>query len=139
MRSIKYLIITLLLTICLIPNIVNAAGNISVSPGSITITRGSTAALSITANNAAGRIDVSTSNPNVASISESSKFLDMQTWTITVTGKAAGSAIITITNTDVTTYDDEDLSGRTQTVHVVVTEPQQIQHHNLKVQLLIIR
>ena len=123
MKRIKYLIITILMVFCLMPNNVFAAGNISVSTASLNITKGVSSSFKITANNAAGRVDISSSNPSVASVSTSNLFLDMESGTVTVKGNSVGTATIKIYVTDATTYDDEDLTGKTYTVNVNVTEP----------------
>lgn len=123
MRRLKYLIITFLMVFCLFPICALAAGSISVSTSNLNITKGGSATFSITANNAAGRVDISSSNSSVASVSSSSLFLDMQSGTITVKANQAGNATIRVYATDVTTYDDEDLTGRTYTINVNVTEP----------------
>ena len=123
MKNLKYFILTIVLAVCLLPYTVFAAGNVSVSTTKLTVKKGSTATFKITANNAAGRVDITSSNPSVATVSDSSLFLDMQSGTITVTGKSAGTTTITIVTTDVTTYDDEDISGKKYTVTVTVTDP----------------
>lgn len=123
MKKIQYLVITLLLTICLLPTSVLAAGSISVSTRSMTVKKGSKATFKITANNSAGRVEITSSNPEVASVSNSSLFLDMQSGSITVTGNSAGTATITVLAKDVTTYDDEELNGKTYTIKVTVTNP----------------
>ncbi len=123
MKKIQYLVITLLLTICLLPVSVLAAGSISVSTKSITVKKGSKATFKISANNSAGRVEITSSNPEVASVSTSSLFLDMQSGSITVTGNSAGTATITVLAKDVTTYDDEELNGKTYTIKVTVTNP----------------
>lgn len=122
MKKIKYLVLLFFLAI-LFPISVNAAGNVTVSPTKLNITKGKSATFKITAKNSAGRIDIKSSNPNVASVSTSNVFLDEQSSTITVKAKAAGTTTITVVATDVTTYDDEDLSGKKYTITVTVTEP----------------
>lgn len=130
MRKINIIILTLLITICFLPINIFAAGSVSVSTTSLTITKGSTKTFTITANNAAGKIDISSSNTSVASVSTSSIFLDMQSNTITVTANSAGTAVITVVTSDVTTYDDEDISGRTYTINVTVNEPSNNNNNN---------
>ena len=109
--------------ICFFPITVLASGNVSVSTSNLSITKGSTASFTISANNAAGRIDISSANSGVASVSTSSLFLDMQSTTVTVTGNSVGTTTIKVYAVDVTTYDDEDLTGKTFTINVTVTEP----------------
>lgn len=130
MKKLKYLIVTILLTSCFLPMSTLAVGSIDVSTTNLNITKGKTATFTVTANNAAGRIDISSSNPSVASVSNSSVFLDMQSSTITVTGNSAGTTIIKVQVTDATTYDDEDLSLTTYTITVNVTDPTSSNNNN---------
>lgn len=130
MKRLKYLILTILISFCLIPINVFAAGSISVSTSNLNITKGSSSSFKITVNNAAGRINISSSNSSVASVSSSSMFLDMQSGTITVKANNTGSATIKVYAADVTTYDDEDLTGRTYTINVNVTEPSSNNNNN---------
>lgn len=123
MKKIKYLIITILMIFYLLPTNVLAAGNISVSTSNLTITKNTSSAFTITANNAAGRLDITSSNPSIASVSTSSIFLDMQSNTITVYGHEEGTTTIKVHASDVTTYDDEDLSGKTYTININVVNP----------------
>ena len=115
-------IVILLLTLIVMPVRVFAAGNINVSNGSLTINKGKTATFTVSASNATGRVDISSSDPSVASVNVANKWLDNDSVTVTVTGKKAGTARITIALTDVATYDGEELSG-SRTVTVTVKEP----------------
>ena len=115
----KYLL--LLLVAIILPSNVFAKGSVTTSTTNLTITKGSTASFTITANNAAGRLDLSSSNSNVASISDSKVWVDNQSVTIKVTGKSVGTSKIVIKKTDVATYDSEVLSG-TITINVKVVE-----------------
>ena len=130
MKNLKYLIITLLLTSFFLPMNALAAGSITVSTTKLNITKGKSASFAITANNAAGRIDISSYDPSVASVSNSSIFLDMQSSTITVTGNSAGTTIIKVQATDATTYDDEDISLTTYSITVNVTDPTNSTNNN---------
>ncbi len=121
MKKIKYLIVTILLLI--IPILVNASGSISVSKNSITIAPGKSGSFVIKANNAAGRVDISSSNTSVATINQSSVWLDNNSSTITVTGKNEGTATITVRTSDAATYDGEVLSS-TYTVKITVKAPE---------------
>ena len=122
MRKIKLFIITLL-GILLIPSIVSAAGNITVSTTNLNITTGGSGSFKITASNAAGKVNISSSNTSVATVSQSSVFLDMESTTVKVTAKAVGSAVLTVYVEDGTTYDDQNISGRTYKINVNVKEP----------------
>lgn len=123
MRKIKYLIITFLISLCLLPVKALASGSVSVSTSSLSITTGGSASFTITAYNAAGRADISSSNYGVAGISESSAFLDGSSEVVTVSGNAAGTAVITVKYTDFTTYDDENISGGAAVIYVTVSDP----------------
>ncbi len=96
----------------------------------LNITKGSSSSFKITVNNAAGRINISSSNSAIASVSSSSMFLDMQSGTVTVNANGVGNATIKVYAADVTTYDDEDLTGRTYTINVNVTEPSSNNNNN---------
>jgi hypothetical protein len=100
--------------------VVEAAGGISTSTSSLSITEGSSKTFTIKANNAAGRIDISSSNTGVATVSASSAFLDNNSVTITVKGKKVGTAKVTIKYTDVATYDGDEVKGsKTISIKVV--------------------
>lgn len=122
MKKIKILICALVLGV-MFPYRVFAAGSMAVSTGSISLTTGGSTTFTVSANNAAGRVDILSSNGGVASISTTSAFLDNSSVAVTVTARAAGSATITIRAADMTTYDDEDLTGTSRTVSVNVSDP----------------
>ena len=119
----KKIVISLIICLMMFLNMitVHAAGNISVSSSNLSITEGSSKTFTIKASNAAGRIDISTSNKNVISINKSSEFLDNSSVTVTVKALKKGTATITIKLTDVATYDREELTGA-RTVKITVTE-----------------
>lgn len=101
---------------------VYAKGSVKPSKTSITIEEGGSSTFKITASNAAGRVDISTSNSSVASINVTSKWLDNNSVTVTVKGKSVGTATITVKLSDVATYDKEPLTN-TYKITVKVTEP----------------
>jgi len=123
MNKIKYLITLILIILCIFPKSVLAVGNISVSTSNVNLIKGSTGSFTITADNAAGRVDISSANSSVASVSASSVFLDMQSETITVTGNSVGTTTIKVLVSDGTTYDDEDITGKLYTINITVVEP----------------
>ena len=122
MKKLRHLIIIFLI-LCFSPGLVLAKGNISVSLADLNITKGKNASFTITANNSAGRVDITSDNTKIAIVSTSSVFLDMESSKITVTGKSVGRTKLKIFVADATTYDDEDLTGKTYTINVNVTEP----------------
>ena len=109
-RIIKYLLIILLANLFFIPT-VNASGGINVSTRNLTLVKGGSATFSIIASNAVGRVDITTSNPSVASISETSVWLDNNSQVITVRAVGAGNAAITVKVVDGATFDEEVLSN----------------------------
>lgn len=91
----------------LLPANVFAAGSYSASVASSTVKVGKTTNLKISTKNAAGKFNVTSSNPAVARVSTSSTWVDGSSMdpSITVTGVKEGTATITIT--PVTVSDDD--------------------------------
>ena len=125
MKKIKSILlaIALVLSMVLPSGLTYAAGDMRVSPETLTIEKGKTGTFTVTADNAAGRVDISISNPGVASISTTKEFLDKGGAVVTVTGLVSGTAVITVTATDMTTYDDVTISGKTRMVRLTVKDP----------------
>lgn len=125
----KYLII-LLLTMIIIPFKVFAAGGFSVSTTSISIYPGETKTITISTNNAVGKLNISSSNGGVASASPGSIFIQNpgSSGSITITGNSVGTATISVVASDnFATMDEEILAGQAKTITVNVvekTEPQ---------------
>ena len=103
-------------------NNVYAKGSIKPSKTSMSITEGGSSSFSISASNAAGRVDISTSDSSVATVSVKSKWLDNNSVTVKVTGKKVGTATITVRLSDAATFDEEVLN-KTYKITVKVTEP----------------
>lgn len=123
MKKIKICLIALILLIIILPVTVFAAGSIKPSTSSLSIKKGSTKTFKVTASNACGRVDISSSNSAVAKVNVSSQWLENNSVTVTVTGVSAGTAKITVRLSDAATFDEEELSG-SYTVNVTVTDPQ---------------
>lgn len=123
MKKIKICLIALILLLIILPVTVFAAGSITPSPRSLSIKKGSTKTFKVTASNACGRVDISSSNSAVAKVNVSSQWLENNSVTVTVTGVSAGTAKITVRLSDAATFDEEELSG-SYTVNVTVTDPQ---------------
>ena len=125
----KYLII-LLLTMIIIPFKVFAAGGFSVSTTSISMYPGETKTITISTNNAVGKLNISSSNGGVASASPGSIFIQNpgSSESITITGNSVGTATISVVASDnFATMDEEILAGQAKTITVNViekTEPQ---------------
>ena len=122
----KIYLCLLILSILIIPWNTFAAGGYSVSKSSVSLTKGGSTTVTISVTNAAGRIDISSSNSAVATVSTGSIFVDAyqetRTYLFTISTKAAGSAVITVTPRDMATYDKEVISGSRQ-IQVAVNEP----------------
>lgn len=108
-----------LLALLIIPGAIFAAGSYSASLAS-TIYVGKSASLTITSTNAAGKFNVTSSNPAVASVSAGTTWVDGRMDTpITVKGNAEGTAVITVAPVSVS--DDEyNLLTYTKTFTVTV-------------------
>lgn len=100
-----------LLMFVLIPVTVLAAGSIKPTTSSLSIRPGGTATFTIKANNATGKVNISSSNTGVANVSASSHWMDNDSFTVTVKGVSEGTATITVSLSDAATYDEEELHG----------------------------
>ena len=120
MKNYNKLLVLILLLI--FPTFVFAADGISVSKKSVSITEGAKVKITIKANNAAGRIDIASSDTSVATVNASNAFLDNDSKSITITGKKAGTTTVVVKLTDVTTYSEKDLSGGKININVTVKE-----------------
>ena len=118
--KIMFIIASLTFLMMISSNTVFAAGSFTVSKSSITITEGKTDKISINGSNATGRVDIKSSNSDIASVSSNNEWLENNSKTITITGKKAGTATISISGT----VADEDGKEATisKTVKVTVKE-----------------
>lgn len=122
MRKLKLLILSIV-SFVIMPMFAFASGGISPSTNAINLTEGGSTTFTVKATNAVGRIDISTSNSSVASINVTSKWLENDSVTVTVTAGSAGSANIVVKLTDAATFDEEELTG-SYTIKVNVTAKQ---------------
>ena len=122
MRKLKLLILSIV-SFVIMPMFAFASGGISPSTNTINLTEGGSTTFTVKATNAVGRIDISTSNSSVASINVTSKWLENDSVTVTVTAGSAGSANIVVKLTDAATFDEEELTG-SYTIKVNVTAKQ---------------
>ncbi|MBO4812711.1 hypothetical protein J5491_01025 [Candidatus Saccharibacteria bacterium] len=103
-----------------------AAGGFSVSTEEINLHPGETASFTVTASNSVGKIDLSSGDTNIASISADTIFLDQNSEEITVTAAGVGSTSISVTATaNFATYDEEILEGQSYQISVNVAETPQ--------------
>lgn len=122
MKKVLSIILAVMLVVCALPISAFAAGSVSVSTSSISMAPGQSKTFTITATNAAGRVDISSSNPAVATVSTSSSWVENGSVTVTVKAVAAGSATISVVCTDVSDNDLNLITG-TKTISVNVAEP----------------
>lgn len=126
MKKILLGLATILMVAVLAPLKAFAVGGFSVSTQDITLRPGESASFSVTASNSAGKIDLSTSDANIASIDEETIFLDMNSEDITVKANNAGTATITVSaSSNFATYDEEILEGQSYTITINVVEDSQ--------------
>ncbi len=92
----KLLILLVMLTAILISNTVFAAGSFSVNKSTATIKEGKTTTFTIDGSNATGRVNITSSDASVATVSSASTWIEKNSSTITITGKKAGTATITV-------------------------------------------
>lgn len=126
MKKILLGLATILMVTVLAPFKTYAVGGFSVSTQDITLHPGESASFSVTASNSAGKIDLSTSDANIASINSDSIFLDMDSEDITVKANSVGTATITASaSSNFATYDEEILEGQSYTITINVVEGSQ--------------
>lgn len=123
MKKIILNLICALLMVSFIPTKAFAVGGFSVSTTGVTLHPGESTSFSVTASNAAGRVNISSSDPSIASVSTSAVFLDLNSESVTITAGSIGSTTISIvTSSNFATYDEENLGGQTRTISVNVVE-----------------
>ena len=111
------IIVCLLIAIFLLETKVDATSFTVTS--SVSVNVGKTATITINGKNTAGKYTITSSNPSVASVSTSAVFIDDNSASITVTGKSAGTAKITVTAADVGDFSNQLVTGsKTCTVTV---------------------
>lgn len=128
MKKIKSLLIIITMLIIL-PISVSASGSIAPSTRSLSITKGGTATFTISANNAVGKVDISSSNSGIATVNRSSEWLENNSITVTVSGISAGTTTINVRLSDAATFDEEELSGN-YSITVTVNEPSSNNNNN---------
>ena len=113
MMKIKNIIIILL---TLITINVKAAGDISISKSNISLDVGETTTFVVNATNAAGKVDIVSTDSSVATVDVAEYFFDtsLNNSSVTVTVRAIkqGEANIEVILTDVATFDLDELTGK---------------------------
>lgn len=118
-------ILTVIAMVLMAPLKTFAVGSIgfAVSKSNISLAVGSSETVTVTKTSGVGKIDVSSSNANVASVDQNAIFVD-DAVSIEITAVAVGSANITLTTTDeFADFETEEiLEGQTATIKVTVTD-----------------
>lgn len=99
------------------------ASSISIN-GSTSLTVGGSTTITVSGSDATGKLNVSTSNSGVVSISKSSDWVENNSFTLTATAKAAGTAVITVTPDDISNSAGEPLSLGSKSLTITVSAPQ---------------
>ena len=117
-----YLLITTIISFTFLAGNVYAAGyTISISPSSVT--KGKSATLYLKCTDSAGGYSISSSNSNVASVSDERIWCENGTETISLKTTITGTATITVKPISVSDSNGNDLSLPTKTATIKVTEP----------------
>lgn len=93
----------------------------SIDKTSINIEKGKTTTFNITANNCGGQFTISSSNPSVVEVSSSQEWIENGSKTITINAKNSGNATITITAQNVSSTDEQEVTG-SKKISVTVKE-----------------
>lgn len=117
----KILFLILLFFVILFCNTIVNAASFSASASKKTLTKGSTATVTITANDCAGKFSITSSDSNVASISSSSEWVESGSKSITITAKKEGTAKITVKAADVSDSSANVVSG-SKSINITVKD-----------------
>lgn len=128
MKKIARIISIFVVSFILFTNSVFAYGY-DLSVTSSTVTVGNSITLNIKVSDAAGKFSISSSNSGVVSISSSSAWIDNTTQSITLKANKEGSATITVTASDVTSYSGNSITG-SKSVNITVKAKQVVYNNN---------
>lgn len=117
----KILFLILLFFVILFCNTIVNAASFSASASKKTLTKGSTATVTITANDCAGKFSITSSDSNVVSISSSSEWVESGSKSITITAKKEGTAKITVKAADVSDSSANVVSG-SKSINITVKD-----------------
>ncbi len=122
-KIIKTLVlITAFMLIAIIPIPKVEAASFTVSKTNVSVEIGKAATITVNASTHTGRINVTSSNTSVATVSSGSFWVENNSQTFTISGKAEGTATITVQGE---LYDSstEEEKVFTKTINVTVTKP----------------
>lgn len=123
-RIISLVIIISTTLIMLLPQPKVEAASFTVSKSSVTLDIGKSSTITINASTHTGRINITSSNSNVASISEGSLWVENNSQTITISAKSAGKETITISGELFDSALEQELTY-TKTISVTVNKPKE--------------
>lgn len=118
-------LLILFLSLTCVFSYVLAEGSYTISYNTSTLTYGDSLTVSIKANNATGRFNISSSNTSVATVSPDSVWLENNSQSITIKSVGAGTSTITILPADVAdseTGDDITSALGSKTINLTVKE-----------------
>lgn len=128
MKRIINIVTLFILSFVLFTNSVFAYGyDLSITSNTVTV--GNSVTLNIKVSDAAGKFTISSSNSQVVSISSSSSWIDNTTQSITLKANKEGSATITVTASDVTSYDGKAITG-SKSVTITAKAKQVVNNNN---------
>lgn len=128
MKRIINIVTLFILSFVLFINSVFAYGyDLSITSNIVTV--GNSVTLNIKVSDAAGKFTISSSNSQVVSISSSSSWIDNTTQSITLKANKEGSATITVTASDVTSYDGKAITG-SKSVTITAKAKQVVNNNN---------
>lgn len=127
-KIIKYFSILICSFMLLINNVNATSYDVSVTSRSVTV--GNSITLTINGNNLAGKFTLSSSNTSVASLSNSSLWIDNNSGSITIKTNSVGTAVITISPTDVTGYDGNSVTDSKTITITVNSKPKNNNNSN---------
>jgi len=125
MKYLKKLIISLIL---MLPFYVYASGNVTLNKTSLTIEEGSSASFTITADNSAGKVIITSNDRSIATVNKSSEWIEKSSLSVKVTGVKVGTTSIKV-EINAATFDEEPIKT-VKNVSVTVT-PKKSSNANL--------
>ena len=114
--------ITILIFAILGFNNMSFAASFSASAKNTQLNVGDTTTLTISATDCGGRFTISSSDPNVVSVSSGAEWIENTSLSITLTAKKAGTATITVVPADVSDTSGENEITGSKTVTITVKE-----------------
>ena len=122
--------IIVLLMLLMLPYVVKATGGFNVTPNNITMYVGENRDITISSNNAVGKLNIISSNGGVAQVNQGSIFIQNPgaSSKVNVKGLSAGTAVISvIASPDFATMDEEILDGVTKKITVTIQAKNEVQ------------